>query len=158
MKSKNIVIVAVILILLVGGIYWIFKTKNKPLLQAPIPTPNIVSKINENFPNLDVPSGSEQAELKPTKGQTGMGVAIRQKKDNFFSLTVMANLPALQKGNYTAGISDGKNVVNLGPMKFTKTGFLVDFGSIKDLSSYNLVTVANNGNNVLEGSFQKSVN
>jgi len=153
MKSRDIVIGFVFVVILIAGVLWIFKSKSVKTTGTPVATPSIEQKVNSAFPTLNVPAGADRADLNSTSGNSGIGVATRQKTGNSFSITVMANLQAPVAGFYKAELSNGTSNIVLGNMTLTKSGYLVNFVSSHDLSSYNKVIVSLGGSSVLEGSF-----
>jgi len=153
MKSRDAVIGFVFVVILIAGVLWIFKSKTAKTPNTPVATPSIEQEVNNAFPTLNVPAGTDRADLNSTSGNSGIGVATRQKMGNSFSITVMANLQAPIRDSYKAELSNGTSNIVLGSMNLTKSGYLVNFTSIQDLSSYNKVIVTLGGNSVLEGSF-----
>lgn len=153
MRLRDVVIGFIFLVILIAGSWWILKNRNKTSQAVPLSTPNITEKINKTFPNLTIPQGADRADLNGVNGSEGVGVATRQKNNNVYVITVMANVPDLEKGEYIAEISDNNNKITLGKLSVTKSGYLVNFSSTLDLQNYKKVTVSENGNVVLEGGF-----
>ncbi len=153
MKSRDAIIGFIFLVILIAGVLWIYRNRNQKSLALPTSTPTISQKVNNAFPGLKVPDGADRADLGSTGETEGVGVATRQKTNIGSSLTVMANLPDPKPGVYQAELSNGTAKIMLGKLSLTKSGYLVNYTTIKDLSSYNKVTVTLNGSSVLEGSF-----
>ena len=153
MKSRDVVIGFIFLVVLIAGTFWLIKNRNLKKLTTPLPTPNITSEVNKAFPNLTVPKGGERADLNRVSGSEGVGVATRQKTNSQTTITVMANLPTPQAGNYQAAVTNGTQTITLGKMEVTKSGYLVNFVTVQDLNGYNKVIVSNGNSNILEGSF-----
>lgn len=143
MKSRDVVIGFIFLIILIAGVLWIFKAKNLKTTSNPSQTPNIVARINNAFPNLDIPEGIERANLTDAKGGENVGVATRTE--------IVANLPSGQIYNVWLENASG-NKVNLGTMQISKSGWLLEYDSEK-FPGYNKVIITQGTSNVLEGSF-----
>lgn len=145
MKTRDIVIGFIFLVILIAGVLWIVRIKNvKKVSNTPLPTPNIVQQVDNAFPNI--PIGVERANLKDVMGGTSLGVATRTE--------VIANLPDLPSGQtYQVLIenSSGKNI-NLGKMIVSKSGYILEYNSSK-FPGYNRVIVMLGTTRILEGSF-----
>lgn len=154
MRVRDIVIGFLFLVILIAGVLWIFRTKNAKSTSVALPTPNIVQKINDTFPSLKVPAGAERANLSGVSGTSGIGVATREKSNGNYSVTIMANLPTPSaNAYYQATLTNGTANISLGKMNFTKSGYMVNFVSSSDLSSYKKVVVSLDSAPILEGSF-----
>ena len=141
MKSRDIVIGFIFLVILIAGVLWIFRVKNVKKSSLPLPTPNIVQQINNAFPNI--PDGVERANLKDITGGNSLGVATRTE--------VVANLPSSQNYQVELENASGK-VVNLGYMRIAKSGYLLQYSS-EAYPGYNKVIVKEGSTHILEGSF-----
>lgn len=146
MKLRDVVIGFVFLVILIAGTLWINKTKSVVNTGGPIPTPNIVSRINTAFPNLNIPDGVERANLSDVNGGDNVGVATRTE--------IVANLPTLDGGKYyQAGlVNDKGDRVLLGSLKVSKSGWILSYDSTK-YPGYNKVIVTQGSTSILEGSF-----
>ncbi len=153
MKGRDVIIGFIFLVILIAGALWIFRNRNQRDNNLPTPTSTISERVNSAFPSLKVPEGADRADMNNVSGGEGLGVATRQKTNIGYSVTVMANLPTPNSGNYIAELSDGSTKITLGRLTETKSGYLVNFSSAQDLSSYNKVTVKLDNASVLEGSF-----
>jgi hypothetical protein len=146
MKSRDVIIGFVFLVLLIAGVLWIFRAKNNKTSNLPLPTPNISQRINNAFPNLNIPDGVERANLSDVTGGNSLGVATRTE--------VIANLPDLPSGKYYQVLlqnSSGKNV-NMGNMRISKSGYILEYNST-NFPGYNKVIVVQGSTHILEGSF-----
>lgn len=146
MKSRDFIIGFIVLVILVAGVLWISKYKNKATSNLPIETPNITSKIEKAFPNLVIPQGVERAELSDVNGGELVGVATRTE--------IIANLPAPSTGKYYQGWlenKDGKTVL-IGNFKASKSGWILSYDA-KKYSGYDKVIVKQGDVRLLEGSF-----
>jgi len=144
MKSRDVVIGFVFLVILVAGVLWIFRAKNNKTSNLPLPTPNIAQQVKNAFPNI--PGGVERANLKDVTGGNSIGVATRTE--------VVANLPELSAGKYYQVLlvnSSGKSV-NLGNMRISKSGYILEYNSA-NFPGYNKVVITQGSTHVLEGSF-----
>lgn len=154
MKSRDIIIGFVFLVVLIAGVLWIFKFRGIKTLVTPTQTPTISQKVTNTFPSLDVPVGADRANLSDVSGGTGLGVATRQKTNGNFAVTVMANLPNPPANSfYQAYLTNNNGNISLGKMNLTKSGYLVNFISSQDLTGYNKVVVTHGITHILEGSF-----
>jgi hypothetical protein len=146
MKSRDVVIGFIFLVILIAGVLWIFKNKNIKTSSAPVPTPNIVSRINNAFPNLDIPDGVERANLNDVTGGQNVGIATRTE--------ILANLPELTAGKvYKAWLENSSgNKILLGSLRISKSGWIVEYNSGK-FPGYNKVLITLDEKSVLEGSF-----
>jgi len=143
-KSRDIVIGFIFLVILIAGVLWIFKSKNKKIVNTPLPTPDIVQRIDNAFPNI--PNGVERANLSDVTGGNSLGVATRTE--------VVANLPELTNGeHYNVLIENSSgNSINLGNMRISKSGYILEYSSSR-YQSYNKVIVNKGNTHILEGSF-----
>ena len=153
MKTRDAIIGFIFLVILVAGVLWIFKNRIPKIANSPTATPNIIQKVDNSFPNLIVPAGADRANLSNVSGGEGIGAATRQKVNGTFSITVVANLPTPPNSYYQAYLTNGTTNITLGVMNLTKSGYLVNFTSNKDLSGYNKVVVTLGTTHILEGSF-----
>jgi hypothetical protein len=146
MKTRDVIIGFVFLVILIAGILWIFRTRGSRTSNLPLPTPNISERIKNAFPNLDIPDGVERANLSDVTGGDSLGVATRTE--------VVANLPELSAGKYYQVMledSSGKTV-KLGNMRISKSGYILEYDST-DFPGYNKVIVVLENTRILEGSF-----
>jgi hypothetical protein len=144
MKSRDVVIGFVFLVILVAGVLWILRARNIKTSNLPLPTPNIAQQVKNAFPNI--PGGVERANLKDVTGGNSIGVATRTE--------VVANLPELSAGKYYQVLlvnSSGKSV-NLGNMRISKSGYILEYNSA-NFPGYNKVVITQGSTHVLEGSF-----
>jgi hypothetical protein len=153
MKTRDAVIGFIFLVILIAGTLWIYRNRTEVSSTVQTATPTISERVNNAFPGLTVPEGAGRADLNNVTGGDGVGVATKQKTGSGFNITVMANLPDPVTGSYQAELTDGTAKINLGRLSVTKSGFLVNYTSSKDLDAFNKVTVTLNGTTVLEGSF-----
>ena len=143
MKSRDVVIGFIFLVILIAGVLWIFRNKNAKNVNTPVETPNIVSRINDAFPNLNIPDGVERANLTDVRGENNVGVATRTE--------IIANLPSGQ--TYQAWLENPSgDRINLGTMRVSKSGWILNYDSSK-YASYNKVIITEGSTPVLEGSF-----
>jgi hypothetical protein len=146
MKSRDVIIGFVFLVVLVAGILWIFRVKNNKTTSLPLPTPSISQKVNNAFPGLNIPDGVERVNLSDVTGGNSIGVATRTE--------VVANLPDLSgKQQYQVLLENASGRdVNLGTMRISKSGWILQYNSSK-YPGYNKVIVVLGTTHILEGSF-----
>lgn len=135
MKTRDIVIGFMVLVILVAGVLWVKKVKTNKILTVPTSTPGIQKIIEEKFGRVNIPD-TEKAELKDVSGLGGMGIATRTE--------VLADLPDPETGPYQVWV-DGKL---LGKMRIAKGGWIFD-GKINGQK----VEVKLGAKTILEGSF-----
>lgn len=160
MKTRDVVIGFVILVVLIAGALVIRNARNAKTTNVPLPTPNF-KQIESKFPSLTVPANADRINLNSVNGATGMGESFRTYSNDRFSLTIMADLSAPKAGYFYQGwIANAKSFVSLGKLSLAKGGYLSEFGANKDYSDYKKVVVtlekvydATPETHVLEGSF-----
>jgi hypothetical protein len=161
MKSsrKDIVIGFILIIALIGGAFFYKNLKTPKILSTPTPS-TIKSKIEGLF-NYVIPDDLDSIELKDVSGGIYRGIAARKFEKGTFTITVLVDLPDLSSNEFYEGwISSGDKFISIGKLRIAKGGFLVDFTSNIDYSSYNKVIVTKEKVNdnkpeslILEGSF-----
>lgn len=153
MKARDIIIGLAVLVILITGALLIRRARNSKNLTA-VPTSNIAQNVESKFPGLVVPENADRANLGDVSGGQGMGEAIRTFENGKFSLTIIADLPEPKAGEFYRGfLVSGDKQILLGTLSTAKGGFLLDFTSTQDLTSYNKVVVTLGQARVLEGSF-----
>lgn len=142
------------------------------LLSACLPKAEINEKEGEK--SVQMPEGvesrfdkmgvdlSDQAEgvvLKGVAGEEGSGAASVERVEGKTIVRIIADLPELEK-DYWGYLVDGEAMVSVGELEFKKGGWILDFETEKDISSYRKVEVVRGGDGdykrgvrVLEGSW-----
>ncbi len=162
MNKRDIVIGFVIFAIVAGIIFWTKKPRVTPI-EVPTPTPS--PKIEQVF-NYEIPEGVEKIDLKDITGSGFGGIATRKYENGKFELVVLADIEDSSEGSYQAWLAKGKegevgfSYVKLGNLRVAKGGYLLEFESSTDYTSYNqvLVTLEEKDDTkmekrVLEGSF-----
>jgi hypothetical protein len=144
MKTRNVVIGLLILVVLVTAAFVIKKSLTKKSLSVPA-IPSIETKIEKSFGGIVIPDDVEKAELKNVDDGEGVGIATRTE--------ILANLPDLNQGqSYQVWLEkDGKQVL-LGKMRIAKGGWILEYDSSKYLG-YNKIIATLGDKHILEGSF-----
>ena len=163
MSKRDIVIGFVIFAIVAAVIFWTKKPRVIPV-ESPAPTAS-PQKIEEIF-NYTIPEGVEKTDLKDVLGTGANGIATRKYENNKFELVILADLEDPNEGFYQAWLAKGKegevgfSYVKLGSLRLAKGGYLLEFESASDYTSYNqvLVTLEKTDDTkiekrVLEGSF-----
>lgn len=170
MNKKDIVIGVVVLVVVIGTLYWIKRNKTLQVISTPIPS--VEKKLESSF-NFTIPEDVDKAELKDVSGGTGSGIATRKfvpterGKTAQFSHMVLADLPDPLAGTFYEGwLVRGKegdpnfDYLFTGKMRIAKGGYLLEFNSTKDYSDYKGVVVTlekvddkKPEKHILEGSF-----
>lgn len=148
MKVKDVVIGLIVLAVLVTAALF-YKRSRSNTSKTPTPSPNY-QQVESQFPGLKVPENANRISLENTAGESGVGEAWRTFENGTFNLTVIANLP---NGSYQASLESGDSKILLGSLKLQKGGYILNYSSTKDLTSFTKVVVSSGETNVLEGSF-----
>lgn len=146
MKSRDVLIGFIALVILIGGVVWLYRNRNTASSEVPIATPDIVERINTAFPGLNIPEGTSRANLKDVSGGESVGVATKTE--------IVANLPTPQTGqSYKAVLEnpEGKTIT-LGTMRISKSGWIIGYDASK-YPGYDKVTIFSGETKLLEGSF-----
>lgn len=147
MKRRDIVIGIVLLVLLTGFIY----VRQKSMQDEKIVVPETLSseQIFEEKFNLQLPEDADKSELKAIGDTDGSGIAIRKFEENKFTHSVLVDLADPDQGYFYQGWlvkgeegKDGYEVVSTGKLSLAKGGWMLDYTSSSDLSSYNRVIVS----------------
>jgi hypothetical protein len=160
MKTRDVVIGLVVLILLIAGAFIIRDARRAKTLKSPLPTPTF-QQVEGKFPSLKVPANANRINLNDVTGSNQMGEAFRTSQDNKFTLTIIGSLPTPKAGYFYQGwIVNGNTFVSTGKLDIAKGGYLSEFSSVKDYSSYKKVVVTLEKvfdsmpeTHILEGSF-----
>ena len=109
---------------------------------------------------IELPEGSDRANLRSVAGELGTGVATRVEGGEQTEFTVVAALQELEAGWYEAWLRADGEVLSMGRMRSAKGGFVVDYSTGVDASSYSNVVVSRQDSStsepmeiVLEGEF-----
>lgn len=164
MNRRDIVIGLIVLLVVIGLIYWTRRPKTPSITTTP--TPSTESKLEDAF-KLTIPEDVDKAELKDVSGGTGSGIATRKFESGRFEHMVLADLPDPATGTFYEGwLVRGKEggadfaFISTGRMRIAKGGYLLEFNSSKDYSDYKGVIVTSEKvddkkpeKHILEGSF-----
>lgn len=166
MRKKDL-IVGIVVIAVVVGIVYFWRTRGKDLkVPETTPSPSAQEQIEERF-NVVLPEGAEKIQLKDVEGKDAIAIATRSFSEGAFSLTILADLPVPEEGTYYQGwIIKGEEgyedyaVLTLGRLSVAKGGYILDFEAAKDYSNYEKVVVSKETladdmieDTILEGSF-----
>lgn len=164
MNKRDIVIGLVIFSLVAAVIFWSKKPRIAPV-EAPTPTPEL--KIEEKF-NYEIPGDVNKIDLVDVSGGEARGVATRVYQNGRFEHVILAELPDLEEGEFYQGwlTTKGKegevgfSYVKTGRLRLAKGGYLLEFESTRDYTSFNQVWVTlekvddtKPEKHILEGSF-----
>lgn len=161
LDKKDITIGLIVLAVLGGIIFFVYKGKKAPQLGS-IPTPTLSpqEKIEESF-NVTIPDNIEKADLADVTGGNSTGIATREYTIGVFKHTVLADLPDPENGQFYEGwLASGEESISTGKMRTAKGGYILEYNSSVDYSDWNKVVVTVEKVNdklpekhVLEGSF-----
>ncbi len=147
MKTRDIVIGLVVLVVLVTAVLVIKRSLNKKtVVNSPSQKVSIQQKIQNTFPSLNIPEDSIKSNLTDVSGGQSFGVATNTE--------ILANLPDLSAGKvYKAWLENvaGKTLL-LGNLRAAKGGYLIEYNS-SNYPSYNKVIITLGNKHILEGSF-----
>lgn len=125
-KPRDVITGFIVVLILIIGIVWIYKSKNnnnKPLI-SPTPQTSITNKIKDTFKNFNIPDDVAKNELKDVSGGNGIGIATETE--------VLANLPDLSNNEfYQVWFDDNGTLKSLGKMRIAKGGYLYE-GNLKE--------------------------
>lgn len=160
--NKKDIVIGLIVLGILGAVVFFVSRSNKAPEIGNIATPTISpqKKIENSF-NITIPDNVDKADLLDVSGGDQTGIATRDSSNGVFSLTVLADVSDPQAGQfYEAWISKDGQALPLGKLRMAKGGYLLDFSSATDYSSWNKVMVTLEKVNdttpethVLEGSF-----
>lgn len=164
MNKRDIVIGFIVFAIVAGIILWTRKPRVTPV-EVPTPTSSPQEKIEEVF-NYTIPEDVEKVELKDLTNSGANGIATRKYENNKFEFVILADLEDPKEGFYQGWLTKGKegevgfSYVKLGNLRLAKGGYILEFESPTDYTSYSQVLVTLEKVNdtkiekrVLEGSF-----
>jgi hypothetical protein len=146
MKTRDIVLGLIVLIVLVLGVLWIKKVRTDRALRLQT-TPSTEEKISNSFGDIQIPDDATKVELSDVSGGDGFGVATEDM--------VLADLPDPEAGTfYQVWIEKDGKLTSLGKMRIAKGGWLLE-GNVSDkvIVSREKVFDSTLETKILEGSF-----
>ena len=136
---KDLITGFIVLAILAGGYYWL--KKSEPTT-TPAPTPKIEDKIEDSF-KVNIPEDVDKVELKDLTGKGVSALATKKFANKKFESMVLADLPDPDSGKfYQAWLVKDTNYVSMGKMRVAKGGWISEFQSSTDYSSYKKVVVS----------------
>lgn len=150
MERRKIFAGLFVVLVILGVIFGIKKAKeSKVVAPLDIPTQEETQELESRF-NLTIPDDSEKINLQ---GE-GVGIATRKYEGGVFSHVVIADLPEPEKGKYEGFlVKDENNRIQTGTLKLAKGGYILEFTSNTDYSSYSKVEIKLQDKTILTGSF-----
>ncbi|OGM11980.1 hypothetical protein A2Z22_04845 [Candidatus Woesebacteria bacterium RBG_16_34_12] len=160
MDKKDIVFGLVIILILTAVVYY---WKKPPAVEQDLVVPQTLSvedEIEEKF-KIQIPEDVEKAELKDVSGGDGSGIATRKFAEGEFSHTILVDLPDPEGIRFYEGwLVKDNETVSTGKLNLAKGGYLLEFQSDTDYTSFNQVVVTleekldkTSEKHILEGSF-----
>jgi hypothetical protein len=164
MNKRDIVIGFVIFSVVALIIFWSKKPRVTPV-ETPTPTPEV--KLEEKF-NYEIPEDSNKIDLTDVSGGVSRGIATRSYKNGRFEHVILADIPDPDKGYFYQGWlttkgkegEEGFSYVKTGKLRVAKGGYLLEFQSSRDYTSFSQVWVTlektddtKPEKHILEGSF-----
>lgn len=146
MKSRDILVGLLVLVVLITGVLWVRKARTDKALKLQT-TPTTEEKISRSFNNLQIPEDVKKVELNDVSGGDGFGIAT--------SDMVLADLPDPQQGYfYQVWLEKNGKLISLGKMRVAKGGWILE-GNISGRVIVSLEKVFDQKleTRVLEGSF-----
>jgi hypothetical protein len=135
-----------ILILVVVGLIWWRQRDTGPSeeeqqLQEQMELEQQVDEFLQER-GIELPEGSDRANLRDVTGGAAAGVVIRQVGDMEAEYTVIGALPAPESGWYEAWLVSDNRILDMGRMREGKGGYVVDFSTTEDVSGLDQVQVS----------------
>lgn len=113
-----------------------------------------VSKLSKQF-GVTLPDGVKKAALNAIEGSASSGLATIEEAQGAQLVTILANLPDLEKGEkYVARLSGGEKPIVLGSLSVAKGGWMIEQRVNADPSVYKTVEVLKGTQVVLRGAFE----
>jgi hypothetical protein len=144
-KKQDVITGILVILILVGGVYFINRARKSNKIEEPIPTPSISERVSDTFGGLTIPPDVDRADLK---GDEGVGIATRSYENGRFELTVLADLENPPEGYfYQAWLvrddpsAEGSVLISASKLRVAKGGYLAEFIASEDYSDYKKVTV-----------------
>lgn len=165
-NQRNILIgIAVIIIIILLVIFLVRRRQQSPLITVNSPLPTPTTSFEDNLQNnfgITVPTNATRADLKDVTGKNQMGLLTIDKENGQSKYTVIANLEEPAGGSfYQAWLVNGTNRISLGKLSVAKAGWMVNYDTATDLSSYKTIWItlekvndANPETHILEGMLQ----
>lgn len=146
MNRRDIVIGAIALLVLVGGYFYVSRNRTPDEnLQVTNDDLQTVEKNIEDSFKIDIPDDANKAVLGSST-EAGTGIVTWDVDDNGqFTATILADLPDLETGTYTAYAIKGQptdesyDEISLGGLRVAKGGYLLEVNESKDLTGYDIV-------------------
>lgn len=140
-SRRDIIIGAVILLLVLAGIYLI----RRPRVNSSTPTPTPISQFEQrvgNEFNIQIPDNVERIDLKDSKGEV-TGIATRIYENGQYVATVLADLPDPQPGYFYQAwaYKSDSEFISLGTLRLAKGGYLVEYTSTTNYPDHKKVVV-----------------
>lgn len=165
MTPRTIALALIILAALGGAVYWRQRDSGEEL-KVPEAQTSVEESLEDKF-KIEIPDDADKTELKDTGGGNSSGIFTKKFENNRFTSSFIVDLPAPTTGeHYEAWIEKGTkgaadySIVPAGRLTSGKGGYLLNFNSNTDYSSYNKVLITREKvadrtpeTTVLEGSF-----
>ena len=148
--KRDIVIGFVVLIILLGGVYLLRRSPEKPGTEAIDETPveEVEKQLEEKF-NFDVPEDVEKASLKDLTGEGSSGLGTRDVTEDGVEVSIIADLPSPDGGEqYQGWMSRGAegeenfDRVSLGVLREAKGGWMLEIKLEGEYGDYNRLQVS----------------
>lgn len=169
--KRELIIAAVVLVVLASVVWFTRRKLPGTALPTGFPTSAPVSQfeksLGQNF-NITIPDDVEKIELRDVGGAGVSGIATRKYTSGKFEHVIIADLDTPAAGEFyqawlvsgTPGSSSYK-IIKTSKLTMEKGGWMIDFQSTVDYSSYNQVIVSLESKNttaptrqLLDGSFK----
>ena len=167
-SKKDIFIGLLVLAVIAGVIVWLQRPREELRVEI-TPTPiieEIEERIRETF-KVEIPDDVERAVLTDVTDGDASGLAVRKYEAGVFTHTVLADLSDPELGFFYEGWlvrgqegDDDFAFISTGKMRLAKGGFVLEFSSQQDLTTYERVVITlervdnqKPEKHILEGSF-----
>jgi len=148
MKTRDIVIGLIVIVLLIGVLFWRQRNKVSEEMTVPETTPSVEKQIEDKF-KVEIPEDIDKAEMKAVEGKSGSAIATRKFESGKFTSTVLADLPEPKAGEFYGGWlekgeegKEGYSLVSAGRLTLAKGGWMLNYESTKDYSDHDKVIVS----------------
>lgn len=146
MNRRDIIIGIIVLAIIAGAIYFAQQETPSDSDSTPVPTSRIETDLEEQF-QRELPEGAERVELENEDGRAVVTREVDEEGPDM--LTVLADLPEATGGSYyevwlRQGEEDDDEFVqtSAGRLTVAKGGFVLDYQTNADLSTYDSVVVS----------------
>lgn len=120
MKSRDVVVGFIIIVILITSVLLVKKAKVDKFNITPVQTPSIETRIKNTFNGIIIPDDTDKIELSDISGGESYGIVTKTE--------ILANLPELSEGKfYSVTLTKNEDLIKLGNMRKAKGGFVLEY-------------------------------